>query len=163
MEALKNIIDKVKTRLQTVEELKYIDSDWGQLDQEPPAVKWPCALVDIDNADYEDLGRGGQMVDVHVKVTVALQRLTPGSTASRRRAESYKDYELLGEVHNALHLYGEAEFTPLLRSRFYKEPSEPGTVIYNLTYHTSYETPPAPKPENKPVRTFKIAASPDVQ
>ena len=66
-------------------------------------------------------------------------------------------------MHNALHLYGEADFSPLLRSGFYKEQSEPGTVIYNMTYHTSYVTPLVARTEKKPVRTFRIAASPDVQ
>ena len=160
METLKAIINDVMDRLQEVDGIKYVDKNWGQLMCEPPAVKYPCALVDIRDADYEELGTGGQVATVGVEVIVSCQRLTPSSTASRRRVDSYADLELLAKVQDALHLYGTAAYQPLLRSRFYKEETEPGVSTYHLTYRTSYITPPVVRHEKKPVQTIKIVPSP---
>lgn len=159
METLKAIINDVMDRLQEVDGMKYVDKNWGQLQCEPPAVKYPCALVDIGDADYENLGSGGQVASVVVDVVVSVQRLTPSSTASRRRVDSYADLELLKKVQNALHLYGTEAYQPLIRSRMYKEDTEPGVSTYHLLYRTGYLTPPVERYERKEVRTFKILPS----
>lgn len=163
METLKAIINDVMDRLQEVGDIKYVDKNWGQLQCDPPAVKFPCALVDIGDADYEDIGSGGQVVSVVVNIEVSVQRLTPSSTASKRRVDSYADLELLGKIHNALHLYGTDKYQPLLRIRFYKEDSEPGVSTYRVMYRTGYITPPVERYEKKPVRTVRLTAVPDVQ
>ena len=47
---IKTILLAVQQRLaERVPELAYIDKNWGQLDYEAPPVKWPCALLDIDD------------------------------------------------------------------------------------------------------------------
>ena len=165
METLKAIINDVMDRLQEVDGIKYVDKNWGQLLCEPPAVKYPCALVDIGDADYENLGSGEQVVSVVVNIEVSVQRLTPSSTASRRRVDSYADLELLAKIQDALHLYGTDKYQPLLRIRFYKEDTEPGVSTYRVMYRTGYLTPPVERYEKKEVRTVRILPSllPDAQ
>jgi hypothetical protein len=165
METLKAIINDVMDRLQEVDGIKYVDKNWGQLMCDPPAVKYPCALVDIGDADYENLGSGEQVVSVVVNIEVSVQRLTPSSNASKRRVDSYADLELLGKIHNALHLYGTDKYQPLLRIRFYKEDTEPGVSTYRVMYRTAYITPPVERYEKKEVRTVRISPSllPDAQ
>lgn len=165
METLKAIINDVMDRLQEVDGIKYVDKNWGQLMCDPPAVKYPCALVDIGDADYENLGSGEQVVSVVVNIEVSVQRLTPSSNASKRRVDSYADLELLGKIHNALHLYGTDKYQPLLRIRFYKEDTEPGVSTYRVMYRTAYITPPVERYEKKEVRTVRISSSllPDAQ
>ena len=165
METLKAIINDVMDRLQEVGGIKYVDKNWGQLMCDPPAVKYPCALVDIGDAEYSNLGSGEQMVNVVVDVVVSVQRLTPSSTASRRRVDSYADLELLAKIQDALHLYGTDKYQPLLRIRFYKEDTEPGVSTYRVMYRTAYITPPVERYEKKEVRTVRISPSllPDAQ
>ena len=59
MEAnIKTILLAVQQRLaERVPELAYIDKNWGQLDYEAPPVKWPCALLDIDEVPFSQIGR----------------------------------------------------------------------------------------------------------
>lgn len=159
METLKAIINDVMDRLQEVDGIKYVDKNWGQLLCEPPAVKYPCALVDIGDAEYSNLGSGEQMVNVVVDVVVSVQRLTPSSTASRRRVDSYADLELLAKIQDALHLYGTDKYHPLQRTQMYKEDTEPGVSTYHVRYLTGYVTPPVERYEKKPVRTFRISPS----
>ena len=59
---IKTILLAVQQRLaDQVPELAYIDKNWGQLDYEAPPVKWPCALLDIDEITHietDGVGRG---------------------------------------------------------------------------------------------------------
>ena len=49
---MKQIFLSIQNRLAEIEELSYIDKDWGQLQYEQPPVQWPCALIDVANIDY---------------------------------------------------------------------------------------------------------------
>lgn len=76
MADIKEILLNVQERLGTaVPGLEYIDKDWGQLSYEKPAVKYPCALLDVKNINYSQEGRGRQMADTQLTVTVANLRL----------------------------------------------------------------------------------------
>lgn len=79
MGQFKDLLLSIQERLATVPELKYIDKDWGQLRYEQPAVKYPCALIDLEQAGFSETGKGGQLADVSVTITIADQRLTPTS------------------------------------------------------------------------------------
>ena len=85
MEAnIKTILLAVQQRLaERVPELAYIDKNWGQLDYEAPPVKWPCALLDIDEVPFSQIGGGGQIADgVTVEILAANLRLVSSSAAS---------------------------------------------------------------------------------
>ncbi|MCQ2973260.1 MAG: hypothetical protein MJ211_00455 [Bacteroidales bacterium] len=49
------IITTINDILAEITELKYIDRNWGQLELETPAVKFPCTLTDIETVNYENL------------------------------------------------------------------------------------------------------------
>lgn len=55
---MENIIPNIETELQTITDLKYVGKDWGQLDDPNTiiVVDYPLALVDIKEADFENLG-----------------------------------------------------------------------------------------------------------
>ena len=48
---MKQIFLAIQQQLLTVPALKHIDKNWNQLNYEQPPVRWPCALIDIANAD----------------------------------------------------------------------------------------------------------------
>ena len=78
MDPIAAILLSVQTQLGArVPELAYIDKDWGQLSYEVPSVKWPCALLDVENVNYTQEGGGRQMADTQLTITVADMRLTP--------------------------------------------------------------------------------------
>lgn len=57
---MKNIFLDIQNKLSNITELKYIDKNWGQLLYEQPPVKFPCALLDIANVNYTQLGQLAQ-------------------------------------------------------------------------------------------------------
>lgn len=86
--------------------IKYVDADWGQLDAEEPSVKWPCALVDIESADCEQMESGGtsQRVLCEIRVTVESLHLAPTNRASAdgMRQQGLEFYAILDDVYEAL-------------------------------------------------------------
>jgi len=148
----------VITRLQTVTDLKYIDKDWGQLSYDPPAVKYPCALVDFSAVSYEQLLLRNEMAELNLSITVANLRLTPSSALSKRKNDSFFTIELLDKIHNALHLFSSDVFTPLVRSSLDKIEADSGEEIYRLNYHTSYKVTPQNNTHPLAVKRFSVSA-----
>ena len=80
----KTIINEIENLLSNITELQYIDEDWGQLDYYSPnfPVKWPCVLIDVSDAQFENLGvdiqlnpKNRQTANLKISFTVADQRL----------------------------------------------------------------------------------------
>ena len=145
METVRQIIEDIIERLSTVEELKYVDRDWGQLDCEPPAVKYPCALVDFDHATYQPLMQGAERAEASFNVVVAAQRITPSSSRARRKEDSYATMNLVGKVHAALHLMAKPNYAPLTRRSTDKEALLSGEETYRISYTTSFNIKPQQK------------------
>jgi len=74
---MQTLLDDVRDRIESLEVFRYIDEDWGQLDEFAlnPPVKWPVALVDLVSATPSNVGSGGQINNVVLRVRVADQRL----------------------------------------------------------------------------------------
>ncbi|MDR2449684.1 MAG: hypothetical protein LBD52_06970 [Prevotellaceae bacterium] len=108
---LKNILDRLTTRLPA---LKYVDENWGQLDcfgsQHP--VKYPCALTDIDNAQWSDIGNLCQTGIAQVRITIANLKLgNPSANPAKIRTNSsqFEIVDLMENIHRALHGWAPAE------------------------------------------------------
>ena len=153
METINDIIKTVINRLQTVTELKYIDKDWSQLSYDPPAVKYPCALVDISSVSFQPVLLNSELSELNLYITVANLRLTPSSAASKRKNDSFITLDILEKIHAALHLFSSDVFSPLVRESLEKETLDSSEEIYRLTYRTSYKVKPRQN-------TVKVSAKP---
>lgn len=138
MTNLKEIMLHVQERLGTIGELSYIDKNWGQLSGDVGAVKYPCALIDIENVTYSQQGKGLQMADVQITVTIANLRLTPSSSKAPNKAESYATIELIEQIHSVLQLYSDGDYAPLFRTNLRKMGADNTREAYQITYQTAY-------------------------
>lgn len=138
----------------------YVDKDWGQLRYEQPPVKYPCALIDIEQVGFSQLGKGYQLADVAITVTVANQRLVATSFKASSKQDGYSTVELLERVHTALQLYYEKDFAPLVRTNLRKAYIDNTYEVYAITYQTQF-TVQRPD-EEVPTRTtgVKVAINP---
>lgn len=142
---MKEIIQNIQTKLGDVAALKYVDEDWGQLDyySPNPPVKWPCALIDINAATFQDKGWNRQnntypqTGEALVSITVANLKL---SNTSGRAPQSQKDngwsiWNLIEETH--LKLQG---FRPvpnsgaLIRRGLRRTKRDDGVQEYTILY-----------------------------
>ena len=116
----------------------WTDKDWGQFQYQQPPVKYPCALLDIEQASFSDLRRGHQMSDVNIVLTVANQRLKPTSVTAPNKEDGYFLVELLESVHNALQLHHQEWYAPLMRKSMRRIYVDNTSEVYAVTYGTSF-------------------------
>lgn len=83
--------------LNKVPTLKEVDEDWGQCDfyAERPPVKFPCALIDIQDAQFTDDGDLKQQGTLTVVVKLYVLRLSNTSNAA---PQGQKDKAMAGWV-----------------------------------------------------------------
>lgn len=130
------LLQIVNERISDIEALKYIDRNWGQLDLETPAVKFPCAITDIEGVEYADLLNREQVADVEFTVTIAVQNFYNTSQKAPNKAKGYDIFDIIGEVNDLLQGYATPEFATFSRRRLQKVDAEKNFSIYTLTYHT---------------------------
>lgn len=123
----------------TIPELAYIDKDWGQLAYDKPAVKFPCALLDVKEITYTQMGKGCQMADTQITVTVASMRLAASSLLAPRQEDAYHVIELLGRIHAALHQFTTGSYSPLFRTNLRKILADSSKECYEIIYQTAYQ------------------------
>jgi hypothetical protein len=102
---MKDLLQALQERLSAVEYLRYIDSDWGQMNLEQPPVKYPAALIDIQSADYSNQGRRAQRGVVKFSVMLCNERLNRTNIAAKPESKesAAKFWKLYRDVNCALH------------------------------------------------------------
>ena len=142
----KQIYLSISARLNSlVPDLKWIDYDWGQLNDERPAVAYPCALIDIAYPDCKNLSEGSGAVDqrVNAAITILLifeplgnsQVTAPADT----RAKALKPLDTIASLHTALQGWnGDGTFAGLARRRAGATPRRDKLKVYNIVYETTF-------------------------
>lgn len=139
---MKHIFLSIQDRLSSISEIKHIDKDWGQLQYEQPPVKFPCVLIDMPNAVFTQRGRGEQMAQAEISITVANINNIRSSASAPNRENAYSTIELMEAIHQKLQIYSERSFyTPLMRTSLRKETSTKDYEVYTMIYTTSFVVP----------------------
>jgi hypothetical protein len=104
---MKTLIPSIQQKLSAeVSALKYIDQDWGQMDLfQQPAVKFPCALLDVQSVNYSNLQRNVQQGEAVLIVRVFDMRLSPSSIGAppNMKENAGKIWQLIEDINCALH------------------------------------------------------------
>jgi hypothetical protein len=120
----------------------YVDLDWGQTDfyDGMPPVKFPCTLIDVQNAEYSNEGQLIQLGHVTVQIRVIdmiLSRTSAGAPEAQRE-KAARIFDLLRETHRLLHgwvgtpnRYGRLTRKTLARTR-----RRDGLHEYTMTFET---------------------------
>lgn len=122
---MKEIIEKIQERLADYGDLRYVDENWGQLDYYSPnfPVKWPCALIDVVDARFSNIGRDRnqvpeqrQMGRIVVELRVANLRLSNSSAKAPRLQKEYARgiWDIIQGIHERLHGWAPNEMTSRL-------------------------------------------------
>ncbi|HMP91904.1 MAG TPA: hypothetical protein PKD90_03480 [Phnomibacter sp.] len=105
---MEQLIQWIIQRLGQVPGLKYVAYNWGQLDYYDtpmPPVQWPCALIEVQQANYTNLGLLQQQGVITLGVVVAAMPI--GNTSAQAPAAQVQQalawWQLLEAVHKALH------------------------------------------------------------
>lgn len=128
-----------------VPELNWIDYDWGQLNDERPAVAFPCVLIDIAYPDCKNLAEGAgateQMVNAAVTIKLAFQPLGDSqvNAPDSSRMAALKPLDTIDSLHKALQGWNDGgTFAGLSRRRGGSVPRRDRLKVYNLVYETTF-------------------------
>lgn len=102
---LDTILQKIQEQIATLPKVNHVDENWGQLDMMPkPPVKFPCVLIDINEADFSDLKFPEQEGTFKIFIHVADLKLSNGSyrSTAAQKGKSWQIYNLLEDVHKKL-------------------------------------------------------------
>lgn len=163
---IEQLFKDVTDRLSQVESLRWVDLDFGQLENpgENYAVQFPCALVDIAEVQYQDETEGNQQAVVMLAVKLALDiyedyHIADGVEAPQRDT-AFQRLAMIEEVHKALQGWEGEYFTPLTRVDIVSEKNEDFLKVFSMQYKTQAIDYSAGKKydtvENLEVRVFRL-------
>lgn len=140
------ILDNIKEKLAETPGLNYIDMDYGQLDDYSPnfPVKWPCALLDISQAAYSNVGqdtarlpKNRQQAEAELTVTVANLKLTNTSrnAPTQQKQDANIIHGIIQHIHGLLHGYTPSEVAgPMIRQNMQRIRRDDGVQEYRISY-----------------------------
>jgi hypothetical protein len=143
---MKQLIDNVVARLSAqVPALKYIGQDWGQMDYfDPgrPPVKFPCALVDIQSANYTNDGNLIQQGTATVVVSLYMIRISNNSAGApdTQKANAAQIWQLLEDINKTLHgqRFLETGMGLLMRTSMRSQKRADGVWLKNIYYTVQF-------------------------
>lgn len=156
------LIQDIQNRLASeIMALKYVDEDWGQLDDYSPnfPVKWPCALIDIAQVQYSNLGKTAQLGEAAITITIADIKLLNSSSKApaNQKAEQANYLQLIKDVHACLHGWsGHGHYSKLIRTNFKRIKRDDGVRQHVTTYTCRIEDTSTVKPQLRHPATLEI-------
>lgn len=136
---MKQIILDIQDKLVAeVEELKYVDKNWGQLEYDQPPVKFPCVLIDIENVNYTQIGAGCQQAEAIITITICGLQLVRSSALAPNRENSFETLDILDKIFQALQNFSPNNATPLMRTNQRKVLANSSYEVYVTSFATSY-------------------------
>ena len=154
-----SILERIRTQ---VPEIRYIEQDFGQLENFTlrPAVSWPCALIDIDDLDFTDIGGNNRQEAkcyVYIRIAAVAWSTSSNLTPDAIRGNALLYYALEQKIYQALHGWRAPGFSKLLRRKSKKEIREDEVRVRILVFETSFEDDTA-----SPVRQLIANKQPEI-
>ena len=141
------ILSNLKQHLTAITGIRYIDEDWGQLDDYSPnpPVQWPCVLIDVSAVSYSNLGQDAtripnsrQQGEAQLTVKIANVKLSNTSAMAGpkvRYQQVPEIFEIMQQVHNRLHGYRPNERAgKLIRVSMQRSRRDDGVQVYEVNY-----------------------------
>jgi hypothetical protein len=143
---MKTVLENIQKQLGTIPSLKYIDEDWGQLDDYSPhpPTQFPLALIDIGSIEFSHIGmdkkvvpQNRQMATGTIVITVANLRLTNTSLRSPKQQKDnvWEIWNVIECVHQELHGFKpDCNSGAMMRTALRRIKRDDGIQEYEITY-----------------------------
>ena len=144
-QAFLSLVARIKEQ---VPEIKWIDQDFGQLENyaDRPAVQFPCVLIDFPDQHFKELGDRDQWGEVTIQFRIGFAAFSSANSAAPLSAQelALQYYEIENKMFVALNgwvpLYnGEAICQPIIRIRAVTEGRDDAYRVRVNQYTTGYE------------------------
>lgn len=126
--------------LSNVPELKWIDLDVGQLQEEQPPVLYPCALIEIIVDKTEDIQNHTQQASGRFKLTLAYKSYgeTNSTTDLPTRSNALEYFRTTNKCYKTLQGFTNDNFYPFSRTSEKPENIRKGLKVIGQYYETSW-------------------------
>lgn len=143
---MKAVLENIQKQLAAIPELKYIDEDWGQLDDYSPhpPTQFPLALIDIGSLEFSHIGmdkkvapQNRQMATGTIVISIANLRLTNTSFQSPKQQKNnvWEIWNIIESVHQQLHGYKPDDNSgAMMRTNLRRIKRDDGIQEYEATY-----------------------------
>lgn len=148
---METIIKNTQTKLDEITDLKYVGEDTGQLDTYSPhfPVKFPCALIDISDVDFTNLGQdhtkrpmNRQTGNGLIKITIANMKLgnTSFNAPIGQKNNGWSIWQIIDKVHKVLHGSSvSVNSGKLIRSSMHRIKRDDGVQQYEMYYKLDFK------------------------
>ncbi|MDM1093409.1 hypothetical protein [Myroides odoratimimus] len=126
--------------LEQVGDIRYIDMDIGQLNEEVPPLSYPACLIDIALPSCSDIQSDIQQVSAIFSVKVITKSIgeTNSLTPEQVRAKSLEYLSLQDKVYKKLQGYEDSSFYSFSRKSVQPSNLRKDLKISVLTFETSF-------------------------
>lgn len=143
---MKEVLENIQKKLGTIPSLKYIDEDWGQLDDYSPhpPTQFPLALIDIGSLEFSHIGidrketpQNRQMATGTIVISIANLRLTNTSFQSPKQQKNnvWEIWNIIECVHHQLHGFKpNSNSGAMMRTSLRRLKRDDGIQEYEATY-----------------------------
>lgn len=142
----KIVLQEIQNLLAEIPELRYVDEDWGQLDDYSPnpPTQFPLVLIDVGTMQYSDIGRdrtatpeNRQMAIGTIVLSIANLKLTNTSykAPQQQKNEAWGIWDIIELVHGKIHGKSVTGCTgSMLRTNMRKVKRDDGIQEFEVTY-----------------------------
>lgn len=139
---MKAIYLKIKGLLQEVTSLKEIDLDYGQLETDKPAVKFPCALINIAYPKTEDLTGKTQRVSCVVSIRLGFNianENTSSMFSDEKTNAALSYFDTVNDVYKKLQGYFDDDIEELSRTKMLQEKRNDALKVTLMPFETEFD------------------------
>ena len=138
---IKQVLQAVQDELSKIKSLRHIGEDWGQLYFDNPGVQFPCALIDVDGFNFEDVSTFAQRARGEIYITIADQRLNniSANAPNSMQDRAFEFIDMLVVVQKAINQLEVEGCDPLVRKSI-KRIRRAGSTSreYRITFGTEF-------------------------
>lgn len=139
---MKELYLKIKNLLLSVDGLKYVDLDYGQLEVAPPAVNFPCALINISFPDCQDTVDHQQRVRAIISIRLgfnAFSDQTSSSFGDDKIEVALNYFDVVGAVYKKLQSYYDDDIEELSRKSLQQEKRHDALKVSIMPFETVFD------------------------
>ena len=105
-------------------------------------MKYPCALININTASYDNEGAFVQQALINIIITVCDIKLTntSGNAPTLQKQAAFKVFDTINDVVKALHGWaGSRHYSRLSRIQMNRRKNDEGLNLYDIIFTTNLQ------------------------
>ena len=137
---MKTLYLKLIELLSEIPEIKYIDLNFGQLQEEKPPLIYPAVLINIDASVTDDVQDVFQIMTGNFELTLCMKMLNESNAAAPEevRAKALEYFDVSEKIYKKLQGYKDGRFDAFSRRNIRDQNLRKGLKTTVQRYETSW-------------------------